>query len=843
MSVEAIVIRGARTHNLKGIDLDLPRNRLVVITGPSGSGKSSLAFDTIYAEGQRRYVESLSAHVRQALGPMERPDADLIEGLSPAVAVSGRPPGRSPRSTVGTITEVYDFLRLLFARAGAVHCPSCGRPIVRHTVSEMVDEVLGLPEGTRAMVLAPLAKGGEAGQVFERARAAGYVRVRADGEVLSLDRRGALEGRRPRRVEVVVDRLTVSGGAARRLADSFEAAARLGDGVVIVSVVDREERVFSARLTCPDCGAGLEEVEPRLFSFNSPSGACPACDGLGVQAGPDAEGEEATQRIDHSLPETPCAACGGARLRAEALCVRVGGRHIAEVARMPVREAGDFLKGLDFSARTGAVAGPILAEIRDRIGFLAHIGLDYLSLDRGAESLSGGELQRIRLATQVGARLAGVLYVLDEPTVGLHPRDTRRLLGALMGLRDRGNSVLVVEHDREVIGAADHVVDLGPGAGEQGGQVVAFGTPGEVAASERSLTGAYLSGRRSIPAPKGRRRAAGWVVVRGARGHNLKGVDARIPLGTFVCVTGVSGSGKSSLIDDTLCRGLARRLYRAKAPPLPHEGMEGLNLVERLVRVDQAPLGRTPRSNPATATGLFDLIRDLFAQLPEAKVRGYRAGRFSFNVKGGRCEVCQGDGVVQVEMHFLPDVYVTCEGCGGRRYNRETLEVRYKGRSIADALDMTASEALAFFQALPAARRILETLSDVGLGYLRIGQPAPALSGGEAQRVKLAAELARGGTGRTLYVLDEPTTGLHFEDVRLLIGVLDRLVERGDTVLVVEHHVDVIARADWVIDLGPEGGEGGGFLVAEGTPEEVARTPASHTGQYLRKALGMGEKM
>ncbi|OGG50458.1 MAG: excinuclease ABC subunit A [Candidatus Handelsmanbacteria bacterium RIFCSPLOWO2_12_FULL_64_10] len=836
MSAEAIVIRGARTHNLKGIDLDLPRNRLVVITGPSGSGKSSLAFDTIYAEGQRRYVESLSAHVRQALGPMERPDADLIEGLSPAVAVSGRPPGRSPRSTVGTITEVYDFLRLLFARAGAVHCPSCGRLIVRHTVSEMVDEVLGLPEGTRAVVLAPLAKGEEAGPVFERAGAAGYVRVRVDGEVLPLDRRGALEGRRPRRVEVVVDRLTVNAGAARRLADSFEAAARLGDGVVIVSVVDREERVFSARLTCPDCGVGMEEVEPRLFSFNSPSGACPACNGLGVRARPDAEEDGAT-------PEAPCAACGGARLQPEALCVRVGGGHIADLTRMPVREAGDLLKGLRFAGRTEAVARPILGEILDRIGFLAHVGLGYLSLDRSAESLSGGELQRIRLATQVGARLSGVLYVLDEPTVGLHPRDTRRLLGALMGLRDRGNSVLVVEHDREVIGAADHVVDLGPGAGEQGGRVVATGTPEEVAASERSLTGAYLSGRRSIPAPKGRRRAAGWVVVRGARGHNLKGVDARIPLETFVCVTGVSGSGKSSLIDDTLCRALARRLYRAKAPPLPHEGMEGLNRVERLVRVDQAPLGRTPRSNPATVTGLFDLIRDLFAQLPEAKVRGYRPGRFSFNVKGGRCEVCQGDGVVQVEMHFLPDVYVTCEGCGGRRYNRETLEVRYKGRSIADALDMTASEALAFFQALPAARRILETLSDVGLGYLRIGQAAPALSGGEAQRVKLAAELAKGGTGRTLYVLDEPTTGLHFEDVRLLIGVLDRLVERGDTVLVVEHHVDVIARADWVIDLGPEGGEGGGFVVAEGTPEEVARTPASHTGQYLRKALETSEKM
>jgi excinuclease ABC subunit A len=835
MSAEAIVIRGARTHNLKGIDLDLPRNRLVVITGPSGSGKSSLAFDTIYAEGQRRYVESLSAHVRQALGPMERPDADLIEGLSPAVAVSGRPPGRSPRSTVGTITEVYDFLRLLFARAGAVHCPSCGRPIVRHTVSEMVDEVLGLPEGTRFVVLAPLRKG--EGPVFEQARAAGYVRVRVDGEVVSLDRGGALEGRRPRRVEVVVDRLTVSGGAARRLADSFEAAARLGDGVVIVAVEDREERVFSARLTCPDCGAGLEEVAPRLFSFNSPSGACPACDGLGVRARPEAEGD------DEAAPGAPCAACGGARLRPEALCVRVGGRHIAEVARMPVREVGGFLKGLRFPARAEAVAGPILAEIRDRVGFLAHVGLDYLSLDRGAESLSGGELQRLRLATQVGARLAGVLYVLDEPTVGLHPRDTQRLLGALMGLRDRGNTVLVVEHDREVIGAADHVVDLGPGAGEQGGQVVAFGTPEEVAASERSLTGAYLSGRRAIPAPKGRRRAAGWVVVRGARGHNLKGIDARIPLGTFVCVTGVSGSGKSSLIDDTLCRALARRLYRAKAAPLAHDRVEGLNRVERLVRVDQAPLGRTPRSNPATATGLFDLIRDLFAQLPEAKVRGYRPGRFSFNVKGGRCEVCQGDGVVQVEMHFLPDVYVTCEGCGGRRYNRETLEVRYKGRSIADALDMTASEALAFFQALPAARRILETLSDVGLGYLRIGQPAPALSGGEAQRVKLAAELARGGTGRTLYVLDEPTTGLHFEDVRLLMGVLDRLVERGDTVLVVEHHADVIARADWVIDLGPEGGEGGGFVVAEGTPEEVARTPASHTGQYLRKALEASEKM
>ncbi|MSS72829.1 MAG: excinuclease ABC subunit A [Candidatus Latescibacteria bacterium] len=834
MYTENIVIRGARTHNLKGIDLDLPRNRLVVITGPSGSGKSSLAFDTIYAEGQRRYVESLSAHVRQALGPMERPDADLIEGLSPAVAVSGRPPGRSPRSTVGTITEVYDFLRLLFARVGAVHCPSCGRPIVRHAVSEMVDETLALPEGTRLMVLAPLMKGEEAGPIFERARAAGYVRVRVDGEVLSLDRAGEMEGQRPRAVEIVVDRLSVNAGVARRLADSFEAAVRLGDGVVIVSVVDGEERAFSARLTCPDCGVGIEEVEPRLFSFNSPYGACPACDGLGVKPG----GEE-----DEPEPEEPCAACGGARLRPEALCVRVGGKNISDVTRMPIREVRAFLEGLGFAGRTEAVAGPILVEVRDRIGFLAHVGLDYLSLDRRAESLSGGELQRIRLATQVGSRLTGVLYVLDEPTVGLHPRDTRRLLEALVELRDRGNSVLVVEHDREVIRAADFVVDLGPGAGEQGGRVVAVGTPEAVGASEGSVTGAYLSGRKGIPMPKERRKAAGWVVIRGAHGHNLKGIDARIPLGTFVCVTGVSGSGKSSLIDDTLCRALARRLYRAQAPPLPHGGIEGLNLVERLVRVDQAPLGRTPRSNPATTTGLFDLVRDLFAQLPEAKVRGYRPGRFSFNVKGGRCEVCQGDGVVQVAMHFLPDVYVACEGCGGRRYNRETLEVRYKGLSIADVLDMTVSEALTFFQALPSARRILETLSDVGLGYLRIGQPAPALSGGEAQRVKLATELAKGGPGRTLYVLDEPTTGLHFEDVRLLIGVLDRLVERGDTVLVVEHNTDVMARADWVIDLGPEGGEGGGFVVAEGTPEAVARTPASHTGQYLRKALEVKPKM
>ena len=836
---DTIVIRGARTHNLKEIDLDLPRNRLVVITGPSGSGKSSLAFDTIYAEGHRRYVESLSAHVRQVLGPMERPDADVIEGLSPTIAIGSGSQGRNPRSTVGTITEIYDFIRLLYARAGVTHCPSCGNPIVRHAVAEMVDEVMSLPDGTRMMVLAPLTREQDGNdEAWERARSSGYVRIRVDGEVHPLESAQESGGDKSGKLDVVVDRLVVRPGMDRRLADSFEAALRLAEGIVSVSVVDGQERVFSSRLICPDCCVGIGEVNPGLFSFNSPGGACPACDGLGKTVDPRLVESDSEDGF-----EEPCSVCGGSRLKGEALCVKVGDKNIADLSRMPVTETRDFLTGLRFTGRAEAVAQNVLSEILDRIGFLSHIGLEYLSLDRRAESLSGGELQRIRLANQVGARLAGVLYVLDEPTVGLHLRDTRRLLEALIELRDRGNSILVVEHDREVIQAADYVVDLGPGAGDDGGRVIVAGAPDQVAESKGSLTGAYLSGRRSIPTPEKRRKPSGWLVIRGAMGHNLKGIDVHIPLGTFVCVTGVSGSGKSSLIDDTLCRVLARKLYRAKAPPLSYKKIEGLNLVERLVRVNQAPLGRTPRSNPATYVGLFDTIRRVFAKTPEARVRGYGPGRFSFNVKGGRCEACQGGGVVQVEMHFLPDVFVSCEVCGGRRYNRETLDVKYKGRSISDILDMTVSDALEVFQRIPMACRVLETLSDVGLGYLCIGQPAPALSGGEAQRVKLASELAKGGGGRTLYVLDEPTTGLHFDDIRLLIGVLERLVERGNTMLVVEHNVDMIMRADRVIDLGPEGGDGGGFVVAEGNPEEVAKNPASHTGQYLKSTIEAGKKL
>ena len=916
-----IVVRGARQHNLKGIDVDIPRNRLVVVTGPSGSGKSSLAFDTIYAEGQRRYVESLSTYARQFLDLMEKPDVDAIDGLSPAVAIEQRGNTRNPRSTVATITEIYDYLRLLYARAGQPHCTSCGKPISCQTVEQAVESVLDLPERQRLQILAPLVRDqkGSHQEVLERLKTEGYVRVRVDGTVQSLDDDIQLDRKRSHTVEAVVDRLVVKPDIRPRLADSLETALGLAGGLVTVDLLDEGQLTFSTHFACPDCDVSLESLEPRLFSHNSPHGACPACGGLGLRPEvvpdrvvPDPQrsiaegavapwgvpkGKEIARRLSRlaarhrfdltapfaSIPEaarkailygsntrgqkfegvipglceryennpseeersaiepyvrpTRCPDCNGARLRPEALAVRIDGRNIADVAALSIHEGADLFQDLRVPDSPDQVVGPILREIRNRLTFLSDVGVGYLTLDRSVASLAGGEAQRIRLATQIGSRLSGVLYVLDEPSVGLHPRDNRRLIDTLCRLRDLGNSVLVVEHDRDMIEVADHLIDLGPGAGDEGGHVVAQGTPAEVMAAPESLTGAYLSGRRDIPPPPEARLSRGHVILKGARGHNLQSIDAAIPLGVFVCVTGVSGSGKSTLVNKTFYPALAGRLHGAAAEPLAHDGIDGLSKLDKVIQIDQSPIGRTPRSNPATYTGLFSVVRELFARLPEAKVRGYTAGRFSFNVKGGRCEVCQGDGVRRVEMHFLPDVYVTCDVCGGKRYNRETLEIRYKGSSIADVLEMTVSRALGFFRNIPQALRRLRTLSDVGLGYIRLGQPATALSGGEAQRVKLAAELSRMGTGNTLYILDEPTTGLHLEDIRLLVNVLDRLVDKGNTVLVIEHNLDVIKRADWIIDLGPEGGDGGGTIVAEGPPAIVADAPASHTGRFLKEVL------
>ncbi|MCL6522462.1 MAG: excinuclease ABC subunit UvrA [Firmicutes bacterium] len=944
-----LVIRGARQHNLKNIDLEIPREALVVITGLSGSGKSSLAFDTIYAEGQRRYVESLSAYARQFLGQTNKPDVDSIEGLSPAISIDQKTTSHNPRSTVGTVTEIYDYLRLLFARVGRPHCPRCGRPITSQTVEQMVDQVLALPEGERIQLLAPVVRGrkGEHKQVFEQIRRAGFVRVRVDGETRTLEELPALDKNRKHSVEIVVDRLVVRPGITTRLADSLETALQWGDGVVVVQRLGGEggeagELVFSQKFACIECGTSLAELTPRSFSFNSPYGACPECTGLGykmeidpgkvipdlhlslaegavapwnnhwhyshyynqlLRALADAYGvswsapleragqafldvllwgserpirfryrspygrerertvtwsgvvptlekiyresqsESMREELEAYMSTRPCPACGGRRLRPEALAVTVGGLNIAQVTALPIAKVLEWNAGLEaeLSERERTIARLVRREIEARLRFLVDVGLEYLTLDRPALTLSGGEAQRIRLATQIGSGLTGVLYILDEPSIGLHQRDNARLVATLERLRDQGNTVLVVEHDEETIRAADYVVDIGPGAGKHGGRVVAAGTPEEVARVPESITGQFLSGRRRIEVPARRRtpRPGRWLTVRGASEHNLKGIDVRFPLGLFTVVTGVSGSGKSTLVNEILYRELARRLNGARTEPGRHRGLEGLDGLRKVVDVDQSPIGRTPRSNPATYTGVFDDIRAAFAQTPEARVRGYKPGRFSFNVKGGRCEACRGDGVLKIEMNFLPDVYVPCEVCKGRRYNRETLEIRYKGKSIADVLEMTVDEALDFFAAIPSIRRRLETLADVGLGYIELGQPATTLSGGEAQRVKLATELSRRSEGDAVYILDEPTTGLHMADVEKLLAVLQRLVDQGNTVIVIEHNLDVIKSADWVIDLGPEGGERGGEVVAAGTPEEVAQVERSHTGRFLRRVLGL----
>ncbi len=937
LSMDKLVIRGAREHNLKGIDLEIPRDKLVVITGISGSGKSSLAFDTIYAEGQRRYVESLSAYARQFLGLMQKPDVDFIEGLSPAISIDQKARSHNPRSTVGTVTEIHDYLRLLYARIGHPHCPQCGRPIERQTAQQITDQILALPEGTAVQIMAPVIRGrkGEYRNLFEDLKREGFVRVRVDGVLRTLYEEIELDRNKRHDVEIVLDRIRVTEKKRARIGDSVETALRYGQGLVIVEVVGQGERLYSEHFACAICGVSLPEIEPRLFSFNSPFGACPTCDGLGVRMvvdpdlvvdgrrslreggllpwattksrwlaaildgvcqayridptrplaelppaklrvllyGTDGEeveftytttygrtrvyrrpyegliptlerayreaaSDEAREAVEGYMSALPCPTCGGARLRPEALAVTVGGKNIWEVTRLTVRAALAFFGNLALTEREELIAHGILKEIRSRLQFMADVGLDYLTLDRPAGTLAGGEAQRIRLATQIGSQLTGVLYVLDEPSVGLHARDNLRLLSTLKRLRDLGNTVLVVEHDEETMREADWIVDLGPGAGVHGGFVVATGTPEEVAAEPRSLTGQYLSGARRIPIPALRRRADGrWLVVRGAREHNLKGIDVRFPVGLFVCITGVSGSGKSTLAEEVLYRGLAWRLGYVVGKPGAHDAIEGVHHFDKVVEIDQSPIGRTPRSNPATYTKAFDPIREVFAATPEARMRGYDPGRFSFNVRGGRCEACQGQGKVKIEMHFLPDVYVPCEVCHGTRYNKETLAVRYKGRSIADVLEMTVEEALGFFSPIPPIRDKLQTLYDVGLGYIKLGQPATELSGGEAQRVKLARELARRATGRTLYVLDEPTTGLHPEDVRKLLAVLHRLVDAGNTVVVIEHNLDVVKTADWIIDLGPEGGEEGGRVVAEGPPEVVAETPGSYTGQFLRRIL------
>jgi excinuclease ABC subunit A len=940
MSQATVSIRGARTHNLKNIDLDLPRERLIVITGLSGSGKSSLAFDTIYAEGQRRYVESLSAYARQFLSMMDKPDVDHIEGLSPAISIEQKSTSHNPRSTVGTVTEIYDYLRLLYARAGTPRCPQHGSELAAQTVSQMVDQVLASPEGTRLMLLAPVVEDrkGEHGQLIAELRARGFVRARIDGEIRELDDLPKLDQRRKHTIEVVIDRFKVRDGLAQRLAESFETALRLANGVVRTAPLDGRgpETLYSDRFACPLCGYSVPELEPRLFSFNNPAGACDGCDGLGVRQffdparvvrhpqlsvaggairgwdrrnayyfqmmqslashygfdleqafeelperirrmllrGSDGEeiqfryltgrGTKVTRRhafegilpnLERRYRETdsavvrdelakylgyqPCPDCGGTRLNTAARNVFVQGRSLPELTRLSVGQALAFFRELALVGWRGEVAQRIVREIASRIRFLADVGLDYLTLDRSAETLSGGEAQRIRLASQIGSGLVGVLYILDEPSIGLHQRDNQRLLGTLTHLRDVGNTVIIVEHDEDAIRAADHVVDLGPGAGAHGGAIVAQGTPADIMASPASLTGRYLSGQARIELPQARRAPDRQlqIVVRGARGNNLKSVTVAVPVGLMTCVTGVSGSGKSTLVNDTLYRRTAERLNKTNLDAAPCDGIDGLEHVDRVIDIDQSPIGRTPRSNPATYTGLFTPIREIYAATQEARSRGYGPGRFSFNVKGGRCEACQGDGVIRVEMHFLPDVYVPCDVCHGRRYNRETLEIRYKGRSINEALDMTVEEALGFFANVPAIAGKLRTLADVGLSYIKLGQNATTLSGGEAQRVKLAKELSKRATGRTLYILDEPTTGLHFHDVAQLLAVLLRLRDQGNTVVVIEHNLDVVKSADWIVDLGPEGGEHGGEVVAVGTPEQIAAAPGSYTGHYLAPIL------
>ncbi len=938
---EYILIKGAREHNLKNIDVKIPRNTMTVITGLSGSGKSSLAFDTIYAEGQRRYVESLSAYARQFLGLMEKPDVDFIEGLSPAISIEQKGTPKNPRSTVGTITEIYDYLRLLFARIGVPHCVKCGQPITQQTAEQIVDSVLTFEEGTRLMVLAPLIRGkkGEHREVIEEAQREGFVRLRVDGEIVQTEDEIELDKKKKHTIEAVVDRLVVKPKSRRRLADSVETALKVGQGTVLINIKNKD-LLFSEQFACLKCNISYEEPSPRLFSFNSPYGACPVCDGLGQKMEVDpnlvvpdyslsisqgairpwggadmpnwyrymlkglakhynfkfstpfeklpnkvrqvilfgsgdeeitfeyehasgkghgtgvykstfegviphlerrykqTESTSVRQWIENYMTITACPACNGTRLRPEALSVIIDRETIDSITAMSIKQAATFFKRIKLSKRQQLIAKQILKEIRERLGFLCDVGLDYLTLDRAASTLSGGEAQRIRLATQIGSRLVGVLYILDEPSIGLHQRDNQRLLNTLTELRDIGSTVLVVEHDRETIEAADYVLDLGPGAGVHGGQVVATGTAKDICKVKKSITGQYLSGARKIEIPPERRSPNNrFIKLYGATGNNLKEVDVEIPLGLFVAVTGVSGSGKSTLINETLYPILARQFYSSRKAPLPYKAIEGIEHIDKVIDINQSPIGRTPRSNPATYTGVFTHIRDLFAGLPEARARGYMPGRFSFNVKGGRCETCQGDGIIKIEMHFLPDVYVPCEACKGKRYNRETLEIAFKGKNIADVLDMTVEEALSFFENIPRIKKKLLTLYNVGLGYIRLGQQATTLSGGEAQRVKLATELSKMATGRTLYILDEPTTGLHFEDIRLLLKVLTELVDRGNTVVVIEHNLDVIKTADWIIDIGPEGGDDGGRIIACGPPEEVADIRKSYTGQFLKKIL------
>jgi excinuclease ABC subunit A len=830
----SIIIKGAREHNLKNIDVTIPRDRLVVITGLSGSGKSSLAFDTIYAEGQRRYVESLSAYARQFLEQMGKPDVDSIEGLSPAISIEQKSTSHNPRSTVGTVTEIYDYLRLLFARVGRPSCFQCGEEITAQTVQQMVDAIGLLPEGSKFQLLAPIVRGrkGEYRKELLDMRRAGYVRARVDGRLVDLGEDITLDKQRKHTIEIVVDRLVMKPGEAltRRLADSVETSLKLAGGLVGVLTDNGNVSLYSEKLACIRCGVSYPEITPRVFSFNSPHGACPACDGIGYAMTPGSPDDE-----DFTLLE-PCEVCKGARLRPESLSVKVATQSIAEVTHLSVRAAADFFGSLKFTERELVIAHRILKEIRERLGFLVNVGLDYLTLDRAATTLSGGEGQRIRLATQIGSGLVGVLYILDEPSIGLHQRDNRRLLQTLLRLRDLGNTVVVVEHDAETMMAADHLLDMGPGAGTHGGQVIAQGTPNDVMENPDSLTGKYLGGTHMVSLPRRQRKAKGLLSIVGAKKHNLKGMTAKIPLGLLTCVTGVSGSGKSTLVLEVLFHSLSQLLYHKKPKIDGCKELLGVDALDKVIDIDQAPIGRTPRSNPATYTGLFGFIRDLYSNLPESRVRGYKPGRYSFNVKGGRCEACQGDGLIKIEMHFLPDVYVTCEVCKGLRYNRETMEIHHKGKSIADVLNMTVDDAVEFFEHIPFIKRKLDTLHDVGLHYVKLGQSATTLSGGEAQRVKLSRELSKRPTGRTMYILDEPTTGLHFADVQRLLDVLDRLVEAGNTVVVIEHNLDVIKNADWIIDLGPEGGDRGGEIVAEGTPKDIAKSKRSYTGQVLKEA-------
>ena len=936
---QSIVLKGARAHNLKNIDLEIPRDKLIVFTGLSGSGKSSLAFDTIYAEGQRRYVESLSSYARQFLGQMEKPDIDYIDGLSPAISIDQKTTSKNPRSTVGTVTEIHDYLRLLYARIGTPHCPQCGREINQQTVDQMVDQVMALPERTRLQIMAPVirARKGEHNRVLEDMQHQGYVRARIDGTIYDLGDTPPLDKKKKHTIEIVIDRLIVRPDIKTRLTDALETALRLADGLVLVAVVDGEEMLFSQNYACPDCGISIGELEPRLFSFNNPYGACPACTGLGMlhkidpamiipdmslslnqgavsitgwrsddpdstahaffeaiaqrygftldtplsQVDPAAidallygtrgekleikykrengwgvfsspfeglvtnlerrysqtQSDSMKEEYEQYMSDTLCPECHGQRLRREALAVTVGGISIAQLSEMSIRDALRFINGLELTPRQQMIGAQILKEVRQRLGFLQDVGLDYLTLARAAATLSGGEAQRIRLATQIGSSLVGVLYILDEPSIGLHQRDNERLLSTLKNLRDIGNTLIVVEHDEDTMRAADWIVDIGPGAGEHGGRLVAQGTCQDIMNNPDSITGQFLSGRRFIPVPEKRREPRGFITIRGARANNLKGIDVSIPLGVFTCVTGVSGSGKSSLVNEILYKALARDLNRAHTRPGPHDGIDGLEQLDKIIAIDQSPIGRTPRSNPATYTGLFDLIRDVFAATPDAKAHGYKSNRFSFNVKGGRCEACSGDGIVKIEMHFLPDIYVPCDVCGGHRYNRETLQVRYKGKNIFEVLDMTVDEALEFFRNLPRLRAKLQTLADVGLGYVKLGQPSTTLSGGEAQRIKLATELSRRATGKTLYVLDEPTTGLHMADVEKLERVLQQLTDAGNTVVVIEHNLDLIKTADYLIDMGPEGGDGGGTVIAQGTPEAICQSDISYTGRFLRRMI------